>query len=317
MHNKDHFTQMLAFLWACQYGNFSAAAREKNMSPSAISKLITRLEQRIKVRLFLRETHHLVLTSEGEQYLRSVRHVVDAIAECDAVAESLPHKVSGTLKIQTMASFAKHQILPWLPEFLMTYPHLSIEIQGEPQLIDTFEQGLDVAIHSGVLPCSSRIARKIGMTNWITCAAPSYLEKYGVPNHPEQLLRHRCLQFSFDTPWNTWVYTLGSENIVVPVVPQLRFKQGDFIRSMALSGAGIVRLADFHIGEDIRQGRLIPLLTEFLTQEEQPVYLIYADRVNISPRIKAFVTFLEDKIRRHPWQIPEVKQQNLSQQSYD
>lgn len=303
MHSKDHFTQMLAFLWTCQYKSFSAAAREKNMSPSAISKLITRLEQRIKVRLFLRETHHLVLTNEGEQYLRSVRHVVDALAECDAVAESLPYKVSGALKIQTMASFAKHQILPWLPEFLATYPHLSIEIQGEPQLVDTFEQGLDIAIHSGVLPCSSRIARRIGMTNWITCAAPSYIEAHGLPTYPDQLMKHRCLQFSFETPWNSWVYLIEGENIVVPVVPQLSFKQGDFIRSMALSGAGIVRLADFHIGEDIRQGRLVPLLNEFSVQDEQPVYLIYADRVNISPRIKAFTAFLEEKIRCHPWQV--------------
>lgn len=303
MSDKDSYTQMMTYLWVCQYGNFSAAARAKNISPSAISKIISRLEKRIKVRLFLRETRRLILTKEGEQYLKSVRKVVDAIAECDAFAESLPHEVRGTLKIQTMASFAKHQILPWLPEFLNTYPDLTIDIQGEPQFIDTFDQGLDIAIHSDVLPSSSRIARKIGKTSWITCAAPAYLEKYGVPGHPEQLLAHRCLQFSFETSWNTWVYRVEGENIVIPVEPQLRFKQGDFIRAMALSGAGIVRLADFHIADDIRNGDLVPLLPDYLIQEEQPVYLIYADRVNISPRIKAFIAFLEDKIHNHPWKI--------------
>ena len=168
----DNYSQMLAFIWATEHGNFSAAARSNGLTPSAISKLISRLEDRLQTRLFQRGTRNLTLTEEGAAYLVSAREVVNAMAEADSLAEAFPTRVSGTLRIHTMTTFAKHQILPWLSEFLATYPALSVDIQVGPQYIDQFEQGLDIAIHSGVLPDSSRIARKVGESAWVICASP-------------------------------------------------------------------------------------------------------------------------------------------------
>ncbi|UTL83131.1 LysR family transcriptional regulator [Pseudomonas putida] len=297
----DNYSQLLAFLGAAEHGNFSAAARACGMTPSAISKLISRLEDRLQVRLFQRGTRSLTLTEEGAAYLVSARAVSNAMAEADSLAEAFPTRVSGTLRVHTMTTFAKHQIIPWLPEFLAAYPGLTVDIQVGAQFSDQFDQGLDVAIHSGVLPDSSRIARKIGQSRWILCASPAYLATHGTPAHPGQLLQHTCFSFGFSSVWNTWGFVVDGQAITVPVVPKATFAQGDLLRDLALGGAGIVRLAEFHIGQDILEGRLVPLLQGYAQDSVEPLYMIYTNRKHLSPRIRVFRDFLEQKLASSPW----------------
>ncbi|WP_369987051.1 LysR family transcriptional regulator [Pseudomonas xanthosomatis] len=297
----DNYSQLLAFLGAAEHGNFSAAARACGLTPSAISKLISRLEDRLQVRLFQRGTRSLTLTEEGAAYLVSARAVSDAMAEADSLAEAFPTRVSGTLRVHTMTTFAKHQIIPWLPEFLAAYPGLTVDIQVGAQFIDQFDQGLDVAIHSGVLPDSSRIARKIGQSRWVICASPAYLARCGTPTQPAQLLEHTCFSFGFSSVWNTWGFRVEGHAITVPVVPKATFAQGDLLRDLALGGAGIVRLAEFHVGQDIQEGRLVPLLEAQAQDSTEPIYMIYTNRKHLSPRIRAFRDFLEQKLAGSPW----------------
>ncbi|MFK3794909.1 MULTISPECIES: LysR family transcriptional regulator [unclassified Pseudomonas] len=298
----DHYSQMLAFMWAHEHGNFSAAARANGLTPSAISKLITRLEDRLQVRLFQRGTRSLALTEEGAAYLVSAREVINAMAEADSLAEAFPDRVSGSLRIHTMTTFAKHQILPWLPSFLAAYPGLTVDVQVGPQYVDLFDQGLDIAIHSGSLPDSSRIARKIGESAWITCASPDYLARHGTPNTPQDLLDHDCFTFGFHSAWNTWRFRDEAGGVcTVPIAPKAVFAQGDLLREMALSGAGVVKLAQFHIGEDLRQGALVPLLSDFSLPGTEPIYLIHSNRKHLSPRIRVFRDFLEQRLRENPW----------------
>ncbi|WDM61608.1 LysR family transcriptional regulator [Pseudomonas sp. NEEL19] len=294
---------MLAFMWATEHKSFSAAARANDLSPSAVSKLVTRLENRLAVRLFQRGSRTLSLTEEGRAYFRSAQVVMEAMAEADSLAEAFPARLRGTLRIHTMATFAKHQLIPWLPEFLALYPELSVAIEVAAQYVDQFDRGFDIAIHSGVLPDSSRVARRIGEAHWITCAAPSYLKKRGMPLVPADLLQHDCFHFAFNSPWNIWGYEQEGETTVVPVQPRSTFNQGDLLRSVALSGGGIVRLADFHIGDDLKSGRLIPVLEDFRSTNPQPIYLVYPNRKNLSPRVKAFISALEQRIADYPWSI--------------
>lgn len=297
----DNYSQMLAFMWATEHGSFSAAGRAHGLTPSAVSKLITRLENRLQARLFHRGTRSLTLTEEGSAYLLSAREVIKAMAEADSLAEAFPNRVSGSLRIHTMTTFAKHQILPWLPAFLATYPGLTVDIQVGAQYVDTFDQGLDIAIHSGVLPDSSRVAKKIGESAWITCASPAYLARRGTPYRPQDLLDHDCFNFGFASAWNNWQFSTPEGAVTIPIAPKAAFAQGDLLREMALGGAGIVRLAQFHIGEDIRAGRLVPLLTEFDLPVKEPLYLIYSNRKHLSPRIRVFRDFLENRLRESPW----------------
>ena len=297
----DNFSQMQAFLWANEHGNFSAAARANGLTPSTISKLITRLENRLQVRLFHRGARNLTLTEEGSAYLVSAREVMNAMAEADSLAEAFPNRVSGALRIHTMTTFAKHQIVPWLPEFLSAYPGLTVDLQVGAQYVDHFDQGLDIAIHSGVLPDSSRVAKKIGESAWITCASPEYLARRGTPSHPEELLAHDCYNFGFNSAWNNWQFRVNGEKVTVAIKPKAVFAQGDLQRDIALGGGGIVKLAQFHIGADLKEGRLVPLLQSFDIPSKEPIYLIYTNRKHLSPRIRVFRDFLEKKLQEKPW----------------
>ncbi|OAT24174.1 LysR family transcriptional regulator [Buttiauxella gaviniae ATCC 51604] len=299
----DNYNQLLAFIWAYEHGNFSAAARANGLTPSAMSKLISRLETRLQVRLFYRGTRTLTLTEEGHVYLHSARAVVDAMAEANSLAEDMPTRISGQLKIRTMTSFARHQILPWLPDFIESYPALSVDIETGPVYRDDFDKGLDLAIYGGVLASSSRIARRIGESQWITCASPAYINRHGNPSHPRELMDHRCFHFNFESHWNQWVFAEGNQSIVFPVKPIASLSQGDLLRDLAIQGEGIVRLADFHIHRDIKEGRLIPLLEAFQSPIREPLYTIYAKRQHLSPRIRCFIEFMEKQIALHPWSI--------------
>lgn len=297
----DNFSQLQAFMWANEHGNFSAAARANGLTPSTISKLITRLENRLQVRLFQRGNRSLTLTEEGSAYLVSAREVINAMAEADSLAEAFPTRVSGSLRIHTMTTFAKHQIMPWLPEFLATYPGLTVDIQVGAQYVDHFDQGLDIAIHSGVLPDSSRIARKIGESAWVTCASPEYLACRGTPVHPEELMTHDCFNFGFNSAWNNWQFVVNQEKVTIAITPKAVFAQGDLLRDIALGGGGIVKLAQFHIGADIKARRLVPVLQAFDIPTKEPIYLIYSNRKHLSPRIRVFRDFLEQKLLQAPW----------------
>lgn len=299
----DNYNQLMAFIWACEHGNFSAAARANGLTPSAMSKLITRLEARLQVRLFQRGVRRLTLTEEGTAYLKSARGVVEAMAEADSVADALPTRISGRLKIRTMSTFARHQILPWLPAFLAAYPSLYVDIEVSPVYRDDFDKGVDIAIYGGGLSNSSRIARRIAESQWITCASPDYLRRYGTPAHPRDLIDHRCFHFNFESTWNHWEFIEDNKAIIFPVKPSASFSQGDLLRDLALRGEGLVRLADFHIGKDIREGRLVPLLQDFQSPSKEPLYVIYANRKYLSPRIRCFIDFLEAKMAEQPWSL--------------
>ncbi|WP_322092231.1 LysR family transcriptional regulator [Paraburkholderia bannensis] len=297
----DLYTQIQIFVWAIDSGNFSAAARDHDLAPSTVSKAIGQLEKRLDVRLFYRGPHAHTLTEEGLSYERTARDLIRAMTAAQSVGEALPQQVAGVLRIHTMATFAKHQILPRLPAFLAQYPDLSVEIQVGAQYVDLLERGVDIAIHSGVLPDSSHIAHRLGEAEWIVCASPRYIEQFGAPSEPADLLNHRCFNFAFASPWNSWSFRQNDEVITVPVKCRASFTQGDLLRDLALAGEGIVRLANFHIGDDLANGALVPLLTPFQLPLREPVYLIHADRKHPSPRIKAFLAFFSEALAGAKW----------------
>lgn len=297
----DLYTQIQIFVWAVDSGNFSAAARDHDLAPSTVSKAIANLEKRLNVRLFYRGPHAHTLTEEGRSYEHTARDVIRAMAAAETVGESLPQQVAGVLRVHTMATFAKHQILHRLPAFLDQYPELSVEVQVGAQYVDLVEKGVDIAIHSGMLPDSSHVTHRLGEAEWIVCASPRYLEIHGTPQEPFDLLKHRCFNFAFASPWNSWSFRHNDEVVTVPVKCRASFTQGDLLRDIALADEGIVRLANFHIGSDLADGSLVPLLTEFQLPFREPVFLIHADRKHTSPRIRAFLDFFREKLSGTAW----------------
>ncbi|MCZ2499084.1 LysR family transcriptional regulator [Xylophilus sp. Kf1] len=298
----DFHTQLRIFLWAVDAGNFSSVAREHDLAPSTVSKAVAALETKLGVKLFQRGPHAHRLTAEGAAYRGCAQAVVDAVAAAESMAEALPGRVAGVLRIHTLPTFAKHQLLHWLPDFLARYPDLRVEVTVGARYVDLFEEGVDIAIHSGVIPDSPHVAHRIGASDWLVCASPAYLAERGEPRAPEDLLRHTCFNFSFASPWNHWTFRRGDGGVVeVPVECQASFTQGDLLRDLALAGRGIVRLAAFHVGDDLAAGRLVALLGGFHLPMPEPVYLVHAHRERFSPRVRAFIEFLRTRIDSQAW----------------
>ncbi|WP_454752794.1 LysR family transcriptional regulator [Cupriavidus necator] len=298
----DKYSELVAFLHSARSRSFSAAARNLDITPSAVSKLVARLETRLGVRLFVRQGRTVALTEEGQSYLPSAEMVVEAMANADAHGEALGEALNGKVRVHTMLTFARHQIVPWLPAFLKSYPGLSVEFHIAPQYEDAFDKGVDVAIHSGALPSSSRVARKIAASRWIVCASPEYLARHGRPRTPADLQQHTCVGFSFVSEWNVWPFR-SADGTTYGVRPAsvVDTTQGEIARDLALDGFGIVRLAEFHIGEDLRAGRLMPVLEAYQDPAKEPLYLVYPNRKHLSPRVKVFCDYLTERLATQSW----------------
>src|SRR5688572_23783493 len=183
-------SDMTAFVRAVELGGFSTAARDLGLTPSAISKLVTRLEDRLGVRLLNRTTRRLALTPEGEAYYHRSQRILADIAEAeDEVARFRAHP-KGVLRVNVGTAFGMHQLSPALPEFLARHPEVQVEITMTDRVVDLIEEGADLGIRMGVLADSSLVARKICDVERVVCAAPSYLRRHGTPKRPQDLLRH-------------------------------------------------------------------------------------------------------------------------------
>ena len=297
--STQRYTQMLAFLRAADEGSFSAAARAQGVAPSTISKLIGRLEVRLGARLFDRLGTAVALTREGIAYQRSAQAAAIAMEKVEEVGAELVGRAEGVLRIQTMPSFAKHQIVPWLPAFMQSYPRLRLEFELEPHFVDRFDQGVGVAIHSGALPDSRRVAQQIATSRWIVCAAPGYLARHGTPHDALALSRHRCLDFAFPSDWNRWTSTPNASGSIAST-------HGGMLRDLAIAEMGIARLAAFHVNGDFRSGALVEIPGPWSADPPEPIYLVHAGGRHLPLRVRVFRQAVTAQLCEVDWFSPSA-----------
>ncbi|MER9974507.1 LysR family transcriptional regulator [Mesorhizobium sp. M0085] len=286
------------FVRVVEAGSFSAAARALRMTPSAVSKLIARLEARLGARLVSRSTRKLQLTPEGAAFFDSgVRVLADmAAAEREAAAGAAPR---GRLRINSYVPFGQHRLIPLLPRFLERYPEISVDLVLTDDVIDLMEERADVAIRAGPLGESRLVARKLGQSRVVVVAAPSYLEARGTPKTPADLDRHNRMGFRFVRHLEGWPFIdAAGKLITLSIIGNTLVSDGEAMRLMALSGAGIARLARWHVEADIAAGRLLPLLEDFNPGDEELTHAVYVGQGKYLPaRVRAFLDFLVETVR--------------------
>ncbi|WP_376702794.1 LysR family transcriptional regulator [Mesorhizobium sp. ISC25] len=286
------------FVRVVEVGSFSAAARALRMTPSAVSKLIARLEARLGARLVSRSTRKLQLTPEGAAFFDSgVRILADmAAAEREAAAGAAPR---GRLRINSYVPFGQHRLIPLLPRFLERYPEISVDLVLTDDVIDLMEERADVAIRAGPLGESRLVARKLGQSRVVVVAAPSYLEARGTPKTPADLDRHNRMGFRFVRHLEGWPFIdAAGKPTTLSIIGNTLVSDGEAMRLIALSGAGIARLARWHVEADIAAGRLLPLLEEFNPGDEELTHAVYVGQGKHLPaRVRAFLDFLVETVR--------------------
>jgi len=292
----DKFGELQVFLRVVEEGSFSGAGRRLHLSPSTVSKLIARMEARLGVRLFERVAGAIRLTQEGERFRAAGEQVVQAMEEAEAGVRVADAEISGTVRIHTALTTAKYLVAPRLPLLLDKHPRLHLDFVLGTQRGDFIRQGLDVAIHSGRPTEQTLIGRPLMLRPWVIAAAPAYLQRAGTPQQPEDLLRHRCLDFTIRTQWNRWTFHEDGGLKTIDIPNYIGADQGELLRSFALQGLGVVRLARFHIAGDLEAGTLVPLLTQYQERtEDDRFYLLYPRGRSLAPRVRAVVDFLAEQ----------------------
>ncbi len=286
------------FVRVVEAGSFSAAARELRMTPSAVSKLMARLEARLGARLVSRSTRRLMLTPEGTAFYESgLRILADMVAaEREAAAGAAPR---GRLRVNTYVPFGVHRLVPLLPDFLQRYPEISVDLVLTDSVIDLMAERADVAIRAGPLGESRLVARKLGQSPVAVVAAPSYLERHGTPLTPADLDSHNRMGFGFVRHLDGWPFLDAAGNaVMVTIAGNTLVSDGEAMRLMTLAGAGISRLARWHVAGDIAAGRLVPLLEAFNPGDEEATHAVYVGQGRHLPaRVRAFLDFLAETVR--------------------
>jgi DNA-binding transcriptional LysR family regulator len=286
------------FVRVVDLGGFSAAARAFNMTPSAVSKLVARLENRLGARLINRSTRKLQLTAEGAAfYDRGLRLLDDmATAEREAAAGAEPR---GRIKVNSNVPFGFHYLLPLLPGFLAEYQHVKVDVVLTDRVVDLFEVQADVAIRTGPLRESRLVARKLGDSRMMVVASPDYLERHGEPKTLSDLDRHNQLGFCFARHIEGWPFIdADGASRTVALQGNALVSDGEALRRMALAGLGLARLSSFHITPDIEAGRLVPVLETYNPRDIETMYAVFVGQGGHLPaRVRAFLDYLTEHVR--------------------
>jgi len=299
----DHASEMAAFVRVVDAKGFSAAAPALGLTPSAVSKLITRLEARLGVRLLQRTTRALSLTADGEAFYAAARRIVGEIAALETEISEQRGTPHGLLRVTTSLAFSTHQLAPVIGEFLERYPAIQLELMPTDRVVDMVEESVDVAIRIGRLPDSSFMARKIGEDVRLVCAAPQYLAAHPAPRRPEDLSRHNCIVSRDRAYLNRWPFRIDGEVREIEVGGRLAVSEGEAQMRLALQGLGIVRLTRLTVAGAIKHGELLALLQDYSAEEPVPIHAVYPHRRHLASKVTAFVEFILEKFTPPPWEI--------------
>ncbi|AYF86395.1 LysR family transcriptional regulator [Pseudomonas sp. JS3066] len=292
------FAEMSVFVRVVEDGGYTAAAKSCAMTPSAVSKLVSRLENRLGARLLNRSTRRQLLTSEGAAFYERSLTILTALdeAEQEAAASSAPQ---GTVRVNCNVDIGRLYLLPLLNEFLRDYPGVSVEVFLSDEVVDLISVRADVAIRSGPLKSSNLVARRLGDTRSLIVASPTYLAARGTPKVPADLEGHNCLGFTFSQPAMEWSLK-GADGQLTPisVTGNARVSDGNGVRELAILGLGLARVGLCQVEQDLDDGRLVSVLEDFMPTDKIEVHAVYIGQGGQLPtRVRAFMDFLAANLK--------------------
>lgn len=282
------------FVSVVETGSFTAAAGKLGQSKSAISKQVTKLEQRLGAQLLARTTRRLSLTEVGQAFYERCRRIIDEAEEAELAVSNLQQVPRGQLRLSAPFSFGVAYLTCALPDFMAQVPDLKVDIDFNDRRVDIVDEGFDMAIRIGQLPDSSLIARKISSSRILTVAAPAYWKANGVPQHPEDIASHNCLTYAYMATPNSWHFhdpDQPGQEMSVRVRGTLSSNNGNALTEAAAAGLGVVHTPGFICGQHLRSGALVEVLQDY---EPEPVgiYAIYPPNRHLSAKVRSFIDFL-------------------------
>lgn len=289
----NNFSDIVVFVRVVEAHSFVAAAQTLGMSPSAISKAVSRLEERLGARLLNRTTRSLSLTDQGTNFYERCREALEQLDQAENEVAEARGTPKGKLRVEVPVSLGRKIIVPALPRFIEQYPEITVQMSMNDRVVDLVQEGLDAAVRVGNLSDSSLIARRVGQLSGTTCASPELIERVGRPNTPADLQPEYCLAL-FKAGTNQirdWLFRKdGKEHTIVPSA-KLSFSDPESAVAAAVSGAGFVRVLDFTVEAQVAAGLLEPVLEDWNEGAWWPVSVVYPQHRQPTAKVKAFIEF--------------------------
>jgi DNA-binding transcriptional LysR family regulator len=287
---------MQVFAKVVETGGFSAAAELLNMSPSAVSKLVSRTEARLGVQLFKRSTRSMTLTPEGREFYGNCARILQDIEDAELSVTQGFSQVRGLLRVNASLPFGQHYLVPLLKEFKPLYPDIRIDLSLTDSKVELQRDEVDVAIRMGPLHDATFRARKLGSSRKAVVAAPSYLANHPAPQTPSDLEHHDCLNFNFRRSLDEWPFVDDGKLVRLAVDGALQTNNGETMRQLTLQGLGISRLGMFHVHDDIQRGDLVELLPQYNAGDVEEITLIFLNQKHVPPRVRVFIDFVVERV---------------------
>lgn len=287
-----HFA-MRVFDKVVELGSFSAAADRLELARPTVTKIVAFLEHKYGVRLLNRTTRRLSLTDAGRAFHERSRTILADIDEMEFALQSESVRPSGKLRITAPFTFGALHLGPAVNAFMRRYPEVFVDVELSDRTVDLVEEGFDLALRIGNLGDSSLVARQLADQKVWICASPAYVARNGAPQLPSDLERHQCLHYAYWAGGAEWRLESDGAEYTVKVAGPMRANNGDLLRSAALDGLGIIMQPDFIVGDDIRAGRLVPLLPKY-TVATIGIHVLYPHRRYLSAKVRAFAEHLTE-----------------------
>lgn len=292
---------MEVFVQVVDAGSFSRAADNMQLPKATVSTLIQGLEKALSIKLLHRTTRQVTVTADGAAYYERCTRILADVRDAE---ESLSHNrlnPGGLLRVEAPTGLASEILLPALPDFFERYPGIQLKVGSTDRTVDLLEEGVDCAVRAGELNDSTLIARRVGVMNLVTCAAPSYLEKYGMPQHPTDLQQHRGVKYFSAASGKVYDWTLvrGNERFELQLPSMVAFNDSNAYVRAGLMGMGIVRMPDYLLEQHLRDGGLVAVLPEWVG-DPVPIHVVYPQNRHQSAKMRVFVEWVAEMFDNHP-----------------
>jgi len=292
---------MEVFVQVVDAGGFTRASESLQLPKATVSTLVAGLETALSVKLLHRTTRQVSVTADGAAYYERCLRILADVKDAEESLSRTRLSPSGRLRVDAPTGLANEILVPALPSFFEQYPDIQLELGCGDRPVDLIEEGVDCAVRGGQLADSTLIARRVGLLNFVTCAAPAYLARFGTPTHPRDLERHRCINYFSSKTGKIykWDYTRDGERIEMTLPGVVALNDSNAYLTAGLAGLGIIMMTDVQLGNHGADGRLVRVLQDWVT-DPLPIHVVYPQNRHLSAKVRVFVEWVADLMASHP-----------------
>jgi LysR family transcriptional regulator for bpeEF and oprC len=293
---------MEVFVQVVDAGSFTRAAEMMQLPKATVSTLVQSLESALSTKLLHRTTRQVTVTTDGAAYYERCLRILSDVRDAEESLSRTRLSPSGRLRVDAPTGLSSEILVPALPAFFERYPDIMLELGSSDRPVDLVEEGVDCAVRGGELWDTSLIARRVGVVNFLTAASPGYLEKYGTPQHPRDLDRHRCVNYFSAKNGKTydWDFTRGDERIDVPMRGVIALNDSNAYVEAGLAGLGIIQMTDYLVHKHMETGRMVQILPDW-TSDPLPIHVVYPQNRHLSAKVRVFVEWVAELFAANPY----------------